>query len=217
MFNKELDKSLWFMLESDINNRDSIIDFLKSIPNDMIVEIKHKLGANIKENCEGKFFYPDGTIYFYFISYQDDESSLEIKQEFSDPGDDNTMYFNFGTELLLVSSNREIVEICDEFWLGDFTDYFTINNFNNSLAKDRFKPFINSYNYNEENNSYLTEIENEYYLEVSNSKYRIRKISTKNGLEYLMFNSNDIPTELSLNYINDRYSLNDIKKRKREK
>ncbi len=46
MFDKNFDKMLWLILESDKENRNEIIEFLKSIPEDLIMSIKKVLEDN---------------------------------------------------------------------------------------------------------------------------------------------------------------------------
>ena len=43
IFNNEFDKSLWFMIKGDIKNRKKIVDFIKSIPYNLILDIRENL------------------------------------------------------------------------------------------------------------------------------------------------------------------------------
>ena len=43
IFNSEFDKSLWLMIKGDIKNRKKIVDFVKSIPYELILDIRDNL------------------------------------------------------------------------------------------------------------------------------------------------------------------------------
>ena len=43
IFSKEFDKSLWYILEADVENRNNIVNLIKSLPEDFIAKISDSL------------------------------------------------------------------------------------------------------------------------------------------------------------------------------
>ena len=43
IFSKEFDKSLWYILEADVENRNNIVNLIKSLPKDFIAKISDSL------------------------------------------------------------------------------------------------------------------------------------------------------------------------------
>ena len=59
IFDLEYDKSLWMMLSANRNNNEKIINFLESIPNELLVNIREKLN----EYKNNKFFNNNNGMY----------------------------------------------------------------------------------------------------------------------------------------------------------
>lgn len=130
MFSQEFDRSLWLMLISDKNNREDIINFIKSIPNELYKQIRIQLDKyekyeqsdiNILDrediclygSCNGKY---DLKYYFVIDMIQ---NSLTISM-----GSNRDMNFIKSYEIILYAKSRyNNVELFNTQLLGNIINH----------------------------------------------------------------------------------------------
>ena len=66
IFNSEFDRTLWLMIKGDINNRKRILDFIKSIPYELILDIRDYLIEYDKYKKENEGIFYDNREYRTF-------------------------------------------------------------------------------------------------------------------------------------------------------
>ena len=123
IFNNEFDKSLWLMMKSDIKNRKKIVDFIKSIPYELILSIrdnlieydKYKIDNmgidfnNREYKCFNKQIYSSvGELYSFNIDVRRD--TLSITKSIYVMG---AYYKNFSIELMNINKNLNLSKIND--------------------------------------------------------------------------------------------------------
>ena len=225
MFDSELDKSLWFILEADVDNRKDIIDFLKRIPVEMqeaIIEILMYQDCDTakKERDEdltfkGSISGIDGMEYSYEIYYHEDEKILTIRQELPKPINGETPHMNFSIELLL-ASDLFPYDLGEEYYVGDFTRKCTINNINKlntQVLKEKFMPFLNINNNSIKGGGYEQEQEFEYNLINDGTKYSIIKSKLFGNRTVIPIDITQLPDEISMDYIDQRYGDSSMTKK----
>lgn len=115
IFDKNYDDVLWLLIEGDRNNRDIIINFIKSIPNELLVKIQntileynsYKLS---KENNDyigfyGEMYDKNGDLYSFNID--EDSDVLKLSRSTYNYG---KYYNNFN---LVLSSYNDINQLSD--------------------------------------------------------------------------------------------------------
>lgn len=123
IFNSEFDKSLWLMFKGDIKNRKKIIEFIKSIPCELILAIrdslieydKYKMDNigiefnNREYKCFNKQIYSCvGELYSYNIDVRRD--ILSITKSIYAMG---AYYKNFSIELVNINKDLNLSKIND--------------------------------------------------------------------------------------------------------
>jgi len=123
IFNSEFDKSLWLMIKGDIRNRKKIVDFIKSIPDELILSIRDSLveyDKYKKENegisyddreyiCFNKQIYNKvGELYSFNIDIRKD--MLSITKSIYVMG---AYYKNFSIELVNMDRNIDLSKIIE--------------------------------------------------------------------------------------------------------
>ena len=214
IFDKDFDESLWLILESDAEKRGEIIHFLKSIPNELIENVREILTSEIDEDAdcipdyEGSVVAEDGTVYSYLMEFDDQEKTLEITQQFATPSDSS--YINMSVSLNLV---KEIppYEVLDgeKMWIGNFTRAMSVVGCDSSpfdFGEGRFLPFVGMKDGEVVAKGKQKELESEYYIVKNKAQYDVVRFNCTNGVhEVLPIDKNNMPEELSISYIDKRY------------
>ena len=212
MFDKDLDKSLWYILEADAEKRNEIIEFLKRVPNELIEEIRDLLTRPKYEEdyyFDGNAIAQDGTIYSYIIEGNEEEKSLEIKQSLLTSID--TPCLNFSAELILANEDLSYeTENYEEIWVGTFTSSMDIIgnvDMNSPLIKRNFIPFIEFHEGNVDKTGHTQALEFEYNLIKEVSGHAIKRTNyLYRKHDYIPLDINQMPNELNMDYITKRYS-----------
>lgn len=219
MFDKELDASLWYILETDKENREKIVKFLMNMPQPLIEEIKSVLfsenerriqtGCSKKLRFKGSMVAVDGTKYSYEIESEEQEKTLQIIQSLSEEVKD-IPFMSFEYELTLVKEYPPYDWKEDEqTWIGDFVSRTCVitngKNVSVLLNKD-FQPYINLNEGEVEHTGLMKELEYEYYLTFKNECYGIQRVFCLKSL----FSDTEIdidkkPEEVTLEYIISNY------------
>ena len=123
IFNGEFDKSLWLLIKGDIKNRKKIVEFIESIPSELILSIrdslieydKYKMDNigidfnNREYKCFNKQIYSSiGELYSYNIDVRKD--ILTITKSIYVMG---AYYKNFSIELVNISKDLNLSKIND--------------------------------------------------------------------------------------------------------
>lgn len=219
MFDKELDASLWYILETDKENREKIVKFLMNIPQSLIEEIKSvlfsenerrtQIGCSQMLSFKGESIALDGTVYSYEIESEEQEKTLQIIQSLSSEVKDiPSMSFEY--ELTLVKEYPPYDWKEDEqTWVGDFVSRTCViaNGKNVSVLLNKgFQPYINLNEGEVEHTGLMKELEYEYYLTFKNDCYGIQRVFCLKSL----FSDTEIdidkkPEEVTLEYIISNY------------
>lgn len=123
IFNSEFDKSLWLMIKGDIKNRKKIVDFVKSIPYELILDIRDNLveydkykmdniGIDYDDReyrCFNKQIYSSvGELYSYNIDVRRD--ILSITKSIYVMG---AYYKNFSIDLININKDLNLKKTID--------------------------------------------------------------------------------------------------------
>lgn len=189
IFNKKYDDVLWLILEGSKKEGREILDFLKYIPNDLLIQIAEGLkqfdGVSKKESLQGEAMAQGGLSYWYRINQV---GMLEIGERFID-GDDvvNLTY--------LYIYPLDVNEI--------------INNKEKSVLLAGI-----SYHYDQpfENNTLITSEDMIIFSLVKNSIGGYKIETYDNKPKYHRVNVNNIPNDLKINDLDNVKKLIRFKK-----
>lgn len=211
VFNKEFDKSLWYMLEADSENRNDIINFLNTLPNDLktkIVEtIKYADNEFDKGNKDFEFedeynYANNGFAYSFEIDNNWDEKNLVIKQQTIDPSELGCDGVSFSKELWIWGIIQEYPD--DEDIIGNFS--YSVNLISKQTKiKTGFMPYIAFGNGKVKHIGQMKEKEYEYSLSKSKDIIVINKIMQAGKPTMIKVNLEEMPEDLTMEYINNRY------------
>lgn len=208
VFNKELDKSLWSILETESDLRNDIITFLKNIPDNLLEEIQRELSSKQLHDFNKEFIAEDGSVFLYECSIDEEEIIFEIKHCLAEPKDKNTPYMNLGTSLTLVRNFLEEKELNQWSWIGNFCfdNDFSSHFKNLPFVQKNCLSALNISNSKITGVSYVREQEYEYYLiPIENGAY-VQKVCTYNGQKTTSeIDLEEMPEELTLEYVYTEY------------
>lgn len=218
IFDKELDTFLWCTLETDSEQRNDILDLLNGMPKELFELIRRILaeqvgreGLNTADETvfSEQMLSEDGMLYSIEVSYESDETEVNIKKEFLTRKDGETPYVNFCTELALYKEYwRE--ETDEELCISNFTKTFEVANVPGLDTNEDFIPLFEFSNGKRIACGKQKKLEYEYYLIKNAEGFTVRKVNFSK-----FFKSADIldfsidlgnqPEELTMEYLNKRY------------
>lgn len=154
IFNKELDKSLWLILESDKKNRDRIKCFVESIPNDLYQQIYNKLDeySEYEKGHLNMFDLDDFFLKGECLGYLNKKYSFVIDIVGNSLSITESMLINGKFKdlielTLFMGSRYNSVEISGRQSIGSFTNYVTKNVVNYDLINTLLGLMIEYSNY----------------------------------------------------------------------
>lgn len=225
MFTKEFNNSLWCILEGDPAERQTIVDLLNRIPTELYKEIREVIEANAEfaQNSEepiylsGSFSTKLNHCYSYDITLDEQEKSIEISESMGNI-EESQDAIKFSTSLTLVEETPPYDLKLDGYtWVGTLSYNMEIKNTAVSLEtalENGFVPGIMiDENYFEVGN-FLRAKEFEYNLVFGSPDHLTKLENGKESIELSPVDTSLIPDELSLEYINKRYSDNKQKEKK---
>ena len=98
IFNSEFDRALWLMVKGDIKNRRKIIDFIKSIPSELILSIRNSLLEYDKYKIENEG-----------ISHEDREYRCFNKQIYNSIGELYSFNIDIRSDILSITKSIYIM------------------------------------------------------------------------------------------------------------
>lgn len=212
IFSKEFDKSLWYILEADVENRNNIVNLIKSLPENFIAKISDSLKyvdneyENGEKDLNVEFVYNkalDGFIYSFEIDTDWEEKNLNIKKELIDPSDLGCDGVNFTTELYLTEIMKEYPDVENE--IANFSYYVSLISKHQKLKPD-FTPYIKLENEKVKHFGQSKKYEYEYSLSKSGKKVTIDDLQIQSEPVFVSINSDKIPNDLTMTYIDNKYS-----------
>lgn len=158
VFGLGCDRTLWLILKNDKRNRKTILNFIKSIPSSIFVEIRKKIeearnSSRMFEYYEFKF---KGIVYFFTIDKKD--NFVSIGSHFKKKYRENDIYFlKLSTSLALADGEKKgigtfMYQRKDEYgnFDSDKVQYHIVNKIKSY--------FIKVYDFN----TYITRIRNRF-------------------------------------------------------
>ncbi len=217
MFDKDMDRSLLYMLESDNEKRNSILNFILTLPDDVISQISTLLQENSSPSVIeefGNYCYESGTIigsdglyYEWIIEVDEQEKMIEISKKIANSA--SKLNMNFGTTLTLVSEMPGYEgEIGEEMWFGDFIIQQEVakpKSVEEALRKG-FIPQLDITNGKVIGTSVLREKTLEYFIIQTATGHIVKRMDCSNSTsEILPISVEGLPTEITKEVLQKRY------------
>lgn len=202
MFQKEIDKALWLILEGDISNRQNIVNLLNSIPKDLLEEIKGRLELNNESYMEGNKLLDNGMVIEYEIDFEEDEVTLTITHGIKSNVGENA--FKMGVELTLVWEKDEAMSA---YWLGDIT-YICDLDTDTNIDDFNLNGFVPAFSLTQGFRGMIKEVETEYDLIMTPKEICVELKGARKELNPI--DISEMPDNITIEYINNRFGDNQL-------
>ena len=205
VFDRDFDISLYQMLMSGYK-RDEILAFVNLLPSDLLQDIRNKL---IKKNMtydEFEYVSKDGLIYKVSIDCECDEKDITIELKFTDVKDRDINYVNYIKSLMLT---KDFDDDFDDPYLNIGNYEETIQVFGTNKPLKGYEPFIAI---PLGRSGFMKRDEVEYNLLPNDAGFTIECIHcTKRTIDHISI-SNEMPKEISIPLLNERFGKDKPKK-----